>query len=365
MIRMKRKKWKIPGHGKNSKISMTRFGHFKKTCPLRWAGFFVLFVLITGLIACDGVNRQGGVGGRILPNVTGGAGEVLVVMDNFNWENASGELLKDILMEEYPGLPQSEPLFDVIHVTAASFDNVYKYHRSIVLITVSSGQEGEIRFRENVWAKPQILVQITAPTATDLRQLIRDNEARIRSFLVVYDRNRLIKSYQDSKDMGLQKEIADHHQIRLAVPRGYNLDFSKEDYTSVSIETPDMSQVIQIYDYPASGPEDLSTTRLIEMRNAFTKKYVEGPRDDSYMTVSRLYEPIAYELNNNNMDVVEIRGLWELENGFMGGPFVSHSVYDASRNRIVTVDGYVYYPNQKKRTKIRQLEAIIYSMEII
>ena len=34
-------------------------------------------------------------------------------------------------------------------------------------------------------------------------------------------------------------------------------------------------------------------------------------------------------------------------------------------NRIVTVDGYIYYPNQKKRVKLKQLEAIIYSMEII
>jgi len=305
------------------------------------------------------------VAGRILPNITGGAGEVLVVMDNFNWENSSGELMKDILMEEYPGLPQSEPLFDVIHITAASFDNVYQYHRSIVLVTVSSELEPSVRFRENVWAKPQILVQITAPSSTELWQLLEENGDRIQSYLVVYDRNRLMNSYKDSKDAGLQKEIADHHQIRLAVPRGYNLDFSKEDYTSVSIETPDMSQVIQIYDYPASGPEDLSTAKLIQMRNEFTKKYVEGPREDSYMTVARLFEPIAYELKNNDMDVVEIRGLWELENGFMGGPFVSHSVYDASRNRIVTVDGYIYYPNQKKRTKIRQLEAIIYSMEVI
>ncbi len=63
--------------------------------------------------------------------------------------------------------------------------------------------------------------------------------------------------------------------------------------------------------------------------------------------------------------MVELRGLWELENGFMGGPFISHSVYDARRNRIVTVDAYIYYPNQKKRVKLKQLEAIVYSMELI
>jgi hypothetical protein len=326
-----------------------------------------LFVAAFSLIitSCDTTRQQGGAAGTIMPNITGGAGEILVVMDNFNWDNSAGELLKDILMEEVPGLPQSEPLFDVIQVTAASFDGFYQFHRSIVLTTIESGLEPNIRFRKDVWAKPQIMVQLEAPTSTELKHLISENELRIRNFLVQYDRNRLMDVYKDSKDPAIQKEIAAHHQIMLAIPRGYNLDFSTDEYTSVSIETPDLSQVIQVFDFPASGPEDLTTENLIARRNEFTKKFVEGPRENSYMVIAPIYRPIAYDLQNNNMEVVEMRGLWELENGYMGGPFVSHSVYDAKRNRIVTVDGYVYHPNQKKRVKIKQLEAIIYSMEII
>ena len=317
------------------------------------------------LFSCNSASEQGGIGGRVLPNITGGAGEVLVIMDSFNWDNSAGEMMKDILMEEYPGLPQSEPLFDVIHITAASFDHIYKYHRSVVLTTINKGAEPKIRFRENVWARPQIVVQIEAPSVTAFKELIKNNEAQIQRFLVQYDRNRLMENYKDSKDLGLQKEIANHHQIRIAIPRGYNLDFSKEEYTSVSIETPKMSQVIQIYDYPSEGREDLNTDRLLEQRNKMTRKYVEGPTENSYMTISGLYEPIAYDMKKDNNEFVEIRGLWELENGFMGGPFISHSVFDAKRKRVITVDGYIYYPNQKKRTKLKQLEAIIYSMEII
>ena len=334
-------------------------------CLLRWTGFFVLSLFLVTTLSCDINQSQGGSGGRIMPNITGGAGEVLVIMDSFNWDNSAGEMLKDILKEEFSGLPQSEPLFDVIHITAASFDGIFQFHRSIVLANIESGLERRIRFRENVWAKPQILIQLEAPTGAELKKLIGENEQRIQSFLVQYDRNRLMNTYKESKDPAIQKEITSHHQVRLAIPRGYNLDFSKEEYTSVSIEAPDLSQVIQVYDYPANGPEDLTIANIIEQRNHFTKNYVLGPREGSYMTISPLFPPITYDLKNNNMDVVEMRGLWELENGFMGGPFVSHSVYDATRNRIVTVDGYIYHPNQKKRIKVKQLEAIIYSMEII
>jgi hypothetical protein len=335
-----------------------------KACPPVLTGFFVLISLLI-TTSCDTAKQQGGGAGKIMPNITGGAGEVLVVMDDFNWDNSAGEMLKDILMEEVPGLPQSEPLFDVIHVTFASFDGVYQFHRSIILTTIESGLESRIRFRENVWAKPQIVVELQAPTSNELKQLISENEQRIQSYLVQYDRNRLMNIYKDTRDLTIQKEITDHHQIKLAIPRGYNMDFSTDEYTSVSIETPDFSQVIQVWDYPASGPEELSTEKLIARRNEFTKKYVQGPREGSYMVIAPMYKPIAYDLKNNNMDVVELRGLWELENGYMGGPFISHSVFDAKRNRIVTVDGYVYYPNQKKRVKIKQLEAIIYSMEVI
>lgn len=335
-----------------------------KACQQKWTGFFLLVLLAAAFQSCDTSTYQGGTAGKIMPNITGGAGEVLVVMDNFNWENSAGNLLQDILKEEIPGLPQSEPLFDVIHITAASFDNFYQYHRSIVLTNIDAGLEPKVRFRENVWARPQILVQLEAPTSGALHELLSANEEKIQRFLVQYDRNRLMKIYLDSKDLAIQKEIASNHQVRLAIPRGYNMDFSKDEYTSVSIEAPDLSQVIQVYDYPASGPEDLATDLLVKERNRITKKYVQGPRDGSYMTLSAMFEPIAFEVKKGGMDIIELRGLWELENGFMGGPFISHSVYDAKRERIVTVDAYIYHPNQKKRVKLKQVEAIVYSLEL-
>ena len=48
---------------------------------------------------------------------------------------------------------------------------------------------------------------------------------KIKGFLVQYDRNRLMNVYKDSKDPAIQKDIANHHQVRLAIPRGYNMDF--------------------------------------------------------------------------------------------------------------------------------------------
>lgn len=332
---------------------------------MKYQLFLTVISISIFLSGCDSTVQTANNAGRILPNVTGASGEVLVVMDKYLWEGNAGEIIQDILKKEFPALPQSEPLFDVTQITSASFDNIFKFHRSVVLVTLKEGiEESEVKFKKNVWARPQIVVQVDAKSSKDLVELLDRNKNRIQQFLVQYDRQRLTDSYSSSRDLEIQKKMAENHHIRLAIPRGYNIDFFSNDYSSVSIEAPDFSQVLHVFEYPATEA-DLKSDRLFEKRNEYVKKYVKGPGDNSYMTTSTVYPPIFYDIQSNSTSMVEMRGLWELEGGYMGGPFINHSVFDPKRNRIVTVEGYVYFPNQKKRVKIRQLEAIIYSLEIL
>ncbi|HNZ72795.1 MAG TPA: DUF4837 family protein, partial [Prolixibacteraceae bacterium] len=60
---------------------------------------------------------------------------------------------------------------------------------------------------------------------------------------------------------------------------------------------------------------------------------------------------------------VEVRGLWQVENDFMGGPFVSLSILDVLKRRVVTVEGFVYAPANKKRNLLQQVEAMAYSLK--
>ena len=58
---------------------------------------------------------------------------------------------------------------------------------------------------------------------------------------------------------------------------------------------------------------------------------------------------------------VETRGLWEVENDFMGGPFISYTFIDQENNKVITLDGYVYNPNDVKKNYLRQLEGIFFA----
>jgi hypothetical protein len=122
---------------------------------------------------------------------------------------------------------------------------------------------------------------------------------------------------------------------------------------------------ILVYHYPYKSQEMFTMNHLISKRNEIGMVYVEGNTEGSYMTTETIYPPVMDEMYKNGKYFAEIRGLWKMENGqVMGGPFISLSTVDTIRNRVVTVDGYVFAPNSEKRIYVRQLDAIVHSLKI-
>jgi len=94
-------------------------------------------------------------------------------------------------------------------------------------------------------------------------------------------------------------------------------------------------------------------------RDEFEGKYIKGPTEGSWMTTEHRIKPEVISYTKNGNYFVKMRGLWRVENDYMGGPFVSLSTLSADKTHIITVEGYVYAPKYKKREYVRQLEAIL------
>lgn len=328
--------------------------------------YFIIILFIS--YSCNNPNQPTGGSnstGILLPSISGSAGEVLIVMDNENWKGKAGNILRESLEQQFPALPQPEPLFDVVHITQGAFDNLFQHHRSIIVVNLSKEiSKAKVGYFENVWAKPQIMIKIEAKDSYELDSLLIEEKDNILFNIQSYDRKRMISLFNDSKDQGIKAEVSKFN-ISLAVPRGYSIDISNDEFASFSIETSKTSQVIFVYQYPYHGSKDFLTENLILKRNEFLKKYTVGTRVGSYLTTAELFPPLAYDIKKNGQEMVEIRGLWELVNGYMGGPFILHAALDQKRNMIVVVEGYVYNPNNKKRNTMRHLESIVYSMEFL
>jgi len=110
----------------------------------------------------------------------------------------------------------------------------------------------------------------------------------------------------------------------------------------------------------------LNTNYIIRKRNEIGQTYIPGPRDGSFMsTAISLIEPEFQTVNLDGRYAIETRGLWETKGDYMGGPFISYSIVDEENNRIITVEGYVYFPNTTKRILLHQVDAIIRSLKIL
>src|SRR6056297_2810503 len=115
-------------------------------------------LIIAALSACQNKGNN-----SVSKNVTGKAGELVVVISDPAWQGDPGTTIRKTLAQQQVALPQDEPLFDLIKVPPEAFTNIFKTTRNILQTRISSAVDSSgITFRNNVWARPQALVIIKA-----------------------------------------------------------------------------------------------------------------------------------------------------------------------------------------------------------
>ena len=79
-----------------------------------------LLAFVAALTGCKNRNKR-----ALLPNVSGKAGEVLVVIEREQWEGNLGVSIREVLAGDTPYLPaHREPLFNLSNVPSGSFTDV-------------------------------------------------------------------------------------------------------------------------------------------------------------------------------------------------------------------------------------------------
>ncbi|MGE0088436.1 MAG: DUF4837 family protein [Bacteroidales bacterium] len=320
---------------------------------------FLVLIIIIG-ISCRDKDRS-----SLLPNVTGKSGEVVLVIDNELWSSKVGDEFKKYLASDYPGLPQPEPLFDLVQIPYQAFSNIFKTHRNLLIVRVSNEfKEARMILQKDVYASPQLVINILAPNNEVLEKLISEKGDLIVDRLLKMETTRYEKSYFKYKEKKVSEQIAKKFGIKLDFPIGYSVDLDTTDFVWIANDSPTMSQGVLIFSYKKPDVQ-LTTPYLIAKRNEFTKRFVSGANAGSYMTVEPEMEPFRREIEVNGLKVVELRSLWRVEGDFMGGPFVTFIIQDTKNDRIIHLDGFVYAPQFDKRGYVRQLEAILSSVKFI
>ena len=317
-----------------------------------------LFAVVSMFLASCGGN-----GRKMLPNVSGKAGEVIVVINQTDWEGEVGNGLRELLASDCPFLPQKEPLYTLVNITPAAFTNIFQIHRNLLLVDIShDADSAKVEYRSDVWASPQCVITVKAKDSASALSIIQDSGKTIQTMLEQAERDRIIANSKRYEESSLRPVVCKFAGGSPYFPMGYKIKKQTDDFIWIAYDTQILQDVF-VYKYPAEGEDDFSPESLVSRRNEFLKKNVPGMFENTYMTTSNITMPSVEYLKYKGRDFAEMRGFWEVYNDYMGGPFVSHAFYSQDGKEIIVLEGFVYAPKYDKRNYLREVESILYSFE--
>lgn len=328
--------------------------NIRKHLPVIAMAVFTVFI-VNG---CGDLDRGG------MQPSTGGTNEILVVTNNeAMWKGRIGQTIKEYFGADLPGLPQSEGMFTIAHIPEDNLSKMLRIHHNVFIVDVNSEfEESILETRKDLWSSPQRVVKMTVPDQETFFKEFDENKEAFIELFNENERRRVNEAYGAIEDLKITNMLKDDFDIDLLVPKSFYVATKESDFVWLRREAERFSQAIMIYTYPYTDTIAFNYDRIIEIRDSITKKYIPGPSDGSYMKIAMIEPPVIRRFDLNDMFAVELRGLWELEGDFMGGPFINFTVVDEKHNRVVTVDGYVYNPGRDKRDLVRQIEALLYTL---
>ena len=299
----------------------------------------------------------------------GGTSEILVVVQNDDqWNGRIGDSLRHFFMDYQYGLPQPEARNELKHIKTAGFSDLFKKQKCIFEVEINPSLEKAIaETAEDSWAAPQRYVKISAPNITSWVELFDKQKELYQDWYDQVERERILNVFRSTKDEEIEKAIAKKFGFTLTVPQGFFIAKDEPDFMWLRKELERSSADLVIYQVPYRDTLQFETQSLVAMRNMMEGQYIPGPSEDSYMgTETEFVPPLVTTASKFPAGYAkEMRGMWKVENNFMGGPFVSYTFADSRTGQLVTVEGFYYEPNQKKRNALLQLESIAYSLKYV
>ena len=292
--------------------------------------YFVLLFLF--LVSCDG-------GKQILPKSTGSANEIIVVVSDFLWDKYPGKAVKEIFEKDYPGLPQSEPFFNIIRIKPVDFTTIFKTHQNIILISESQ-QEGK---KNNFWASPQVVIGLQWSTERDNTKLIE----KCKNYSAIFYQNQLKKVTE--KFSLSNNTIHSNFQIDVKIPSEYTI---LSDSTNLFWATynPKKSDLIkQILIFKINVNELSFQENLILKVDSVLEKTLKGKDENNFIQIEKRF---PLQISGNTY-----RGLWKMEQEFMGGPFLM-KIQKQNQGKIIVSIGIVFAPGDTKKRFIVEMDAL-------
>lgn len=352
----------------------------------------ILSLALLSVVSCVSKSeKEGDVASKMddsfLPQATGQAGELVIVMNKEKWSNELGEALKETFHASVPGLSRNEPAFTTRVIEPFQFNRIFQLARNIVYVTTLDGKTPADKWLQNTltenskeriknepdlfmynsdnqYAQRQKVMHLFGNNDAELIQHIRENGEILRNYFNMAERQRLatdIRASVDSK--AISNRFQKEHGYYIKIPVGYEVAIDEDNFTwSRFLPSVGASKNIFVYYKDYESQDEFKHENIVKLRNEIGKKYIYGDPEnpESFMITETQYmRPIHREINFDGKFTVETRGAWKTNNFSVGGTFISYTFVEESTNRLYYVEGFIIHPNEQHRELIRQMESII------
>ena len=301
----------------------------------------------------------------LMPHASGLPYEMLVVMDDEQWERPLGRAVFNVLDTDVPGLPQSERSFRITRVAPSGFNsNMFRIMRNVIKVDIQNiYTQPKLKFARNVYAYPQMVMTLQAPDEASLAQYVEDNAQSILDFFTKAEMNREIENLREEHNLEVSRLAKEILGVDVWVPWTINKFKRGEDFLWASTNTGKKDMSIVLYSYPYTDKNTFTLDYFLNKRDSVMKVNIPGGPEGSYMSTQRDFVYVEDATVQGKYAQVA-RGLWRVKGDRMGGPFVSHSRVDEVNGRVIVAEAFIYAPESLKRDLMRRMEAALYTLQL-
>lgn len=343
------------------------------------------FCLLIGLTTSCGSDMADNF--KQTPQAFGKINSITVIADSTLWINGAKDSITYFLQAPYIILPQPEPIFDIRHlvpydllknptltelrsyVVLADLSDEYSETTDMVVGDLSDAKIQQVKEEGfgtavalNKWAKGQQLIYLIGRNREELLAGLSTAHPAIVRRLSDREGERIkVTTYFRGIDRKLGEMVAARSGAAIDVPGGYEevpVDSDKVAWLRKEIRNGSIN--ILATRVPYRDQSQLTKAGLKAIRDSLGREYISSTLENTYMKINDIDLPLFTEaLEVNGAYTIEGRGIWEMENDFLGGPFISYLINNEGARELVFIDGFVLAPGEKKREHMEEIEEVL------
>ncbi|SHI49163.1 DUF4837 family protein [Pseudozobellia thermophila] len=315
-----------------------------------------LFLLLAALLSsCKESNEK-----TYLPESTGAINSLVVVVGNEMWRGHVGDTIRKHFAAPIVGMPMDEPLFSIDQIDPKFFTGAVRKTRSILYVKKDTLSLAHIK--KDMYATPQ---RVGVVKGTTDAEIIKNLEEKADEIIAAFRRMEIVAA-QRRFERSLNKEgvLQEKFGIELKIPSIYKVGKQEDNFVWIDREIQKGTANIIVYTMPPNSFKNKETLvkDIVAMRDSIGEKYIPGttvPGKVTYMRTEPAYAPAVFPVEISGLKGVEVRGIWDIKNYPMAGPFLTYILNDKENDRILVLEGFVFAPATEKRNDMFELEAIL------